>query len=84
MKALRASLLLTASIALVSGGQSVQASPDSPGPCSARLERLGYQRVKLDASQPHSSLYEARRGRDEVKLMVDNQSCVIQKTWMDD
>lgn len=84
IKVLRASLSLTASIALVSSSQIVKASPHITGPCSARLESLGYLRVKLDAAQAHSSLYKARRGHDDVKLIVNNQSCVIQKFWMDD
>lgn len=84
MKVIRASLLVTVSIALVSSSQIVKASPHITGPCSARLERLGYQRVKLDATQAHSSLYEAKRGRDKIKLVVNNQSCMIQNFWMDD
>ena len=84
MQSIRASFLLTAALALLSGSPVVLASPDSPGPCSSRLERLGYLRPELKNVSTDTSLYEAYRGRDEVKLVVENQSCQIQQTWLDD
>ena len=60
------------------------ASPDSPGPCAARLQQLGYSRVKLDAVAAETSIYEARRGREEVKVMVQNGSCAAKQVWLDD
>lgn len=83
MKPLRASLLFTAAMALLSSNPAVQASPDTPGPCSQRLMQLGYSRPELKDSRTTSSLYEAYRGRDEVKLLLDNKTCRIQKTWLD-
>ncbi len=84
MKPLRASLLFTAAMALLSSNPAVQASPDTPGPCSQRLEQLGYARAKLKSNRTNTALYEAYRGRDEVKLMVDQKTCRIQQTWLDD
>lgn len=60
------------------------ASPDSSGRCGGHLQRLGYTRVKLDAASAKSSLYEAWRGREEVKLMVDDSNCAVQQVWLDD
>jgi hypothetical protein len=48
------------------------------------LQALGYRAVELDAVEAHSSLYEARRGRDEVKLMVKNGSCLVERMWLDE
>jgi hypothetical protein len=48
------------------------------------LQQLGYRAVELDAGEAHSSLYEARRGRDEVKLMVKNGSCLVERVWLDE
>jgi hypothetical protein len=48
------------------------------------LQQLGYRVVELDAEEAHSSLYEARRGRDEVKLMVTNGSCLVERVWLDE
>jgi hypothetical protein len=59
-------------------------SPDTAGPCSKRLQTLGYRSVHVEAAQAHSSLYDAHRGGDEVKLMVQNGSCLVQKVWLDD
>jgi hypothetical protein len=71
-------------ITLSAAGRAASASPDSPGPCTAQLQRLGYSRVELDAVNDMTSIYEARRGRDEVKLMVKNGSCAVQQVWLDD
>ena len=60
------------------------ASPDAAGPCSERLQALGYRSVHVEVAQAHSSLYDAHRGGDEVKLMVQNGSCLVQKVWLDD
>lgn len=60
------------------------ASPHRPGPCSGRLQSLGYSRVELDTTSAHASVYEARRAGDEVKLMVQNGSCIVEKVWLDD
>ena len=60
------------------------ASSDIPGPCSERLQALGYRRVHFEAAQQHSSLYDALRGEDEVKLMVHNERCLVQQVWLDD
>ena len=84
MKTIRASLLLTSALALFSGSPAALASPDTPGPCSRRLEQLGYSRPELKDTRSKTSLYEAYRGRNEVKLVVENQSCQIQQTWLDD
>ena len=62
----------------------VSASPDVSGPCSRHLQRLGYQRVQLDASLSYSSVYEARRGPDEVKILIANSGCAIKQVWLDD
>jgi len=70
--------------ALLAIPSSVWASPDRSGSCTAHLQRLGYTRVDLEAVAAHSSLYEARRGRDEVKLMVNNGSCAVERVWLDD
>lgn len=59
-------------------------SPHTKGPCTGRLQALGYRAVELDAVEAHSSLYEARRGRDEVKLMVKNGSCLVERMWLDE
>jgi len=59
-------------------------SPHVAGPCAERLQQLGYRAVELDAVEAHSSLYEARRGRDEVKLMVKNGSCLVERVWLDE
>jgi hypothetical protein len=32
----------------------------------------------------HSSLYEARRGRDRLKLMVKNVSWLVERVWLDE
>jgi hypothetical protein len=40
--------------------------------------------VELEAVNDMTSIYEARRGRDEVKLMVKNGSCAVQQVWLDD
>ena len=74
---------LTAMTLLAVAGPAF-ASPDTPGPCAAKLQRLGYSRVELDAVNAQSSIYEARRGRDDVKLMVTNGSCAVQQVWLDD
>ena len=37
------------------------ASPDAVGPCSERLQHLGYSQIALEARQAHSALYEAHR-----------------------
>ncbi|WP_398326312.1 hypothetical protein [Vulcanococcus sp.] len=58
--------------------------PYSTGPCASRLQQLGYRAVELDAEEAHSSLYEARRGRDQVKLMVKNGSCLVERVWLDE
>lgn len=84
MTPLHVSLMFTAAMALLSSNPAVQASPDNPGPCSKRLEQLGYTRAKIYNTHPNTALYEAYRGREEVKLIVDNESCRIQKTWLDD
>ena len=76
---------LLCGVVLLSGQNvTLQASPREPGPCAARLRSLGYKRVELDATRASSSLYEARRGAEEVKLMVDNGSCMIRQIWLDD
>jgi hypothetical protein len=84
MRSFAQSLLLGGVLALSGQGLKAQASPHETGPCAARLQSLGYAQVKLDASQAHASLYEARRGSQEVKLMVDNGSCAVRQTWLDD
>lgn len=71
-------------MALLAATAPASASPDTPGPCAAQLQRLGYSRVELEAVGDKTSIYEARRGRDEVKLMVTNGSCAVQKVWLDD
>jgi len=48
------------------------------------LQQLGYRVVELDAEEAHSSLYEARRGPDEVKLVVKNGSCLVERVWLDE
>ena len=63
---------------------AAQASPDTTGPCSERLQALGYRRVHLEAAQNHSSLYDALRGEVKVKLMVQNGRCLVQQVWLDD
>jgi hypothetical protein len=40
--------------------------------------------VELEAVNDKTSIYEARRGRDAVKLMVKNGSCTVQQVWLDD
>ena len=60
------------------------ASPDSAGPCGGHLRQLGYSQVEFEAGHAHTSLYEARRGREEVKVMVKNGSCAVQQLWLDD
>ena len=60
------------------------ASPDSTGPCAGHLRQLGYSQVEFEAGHAHTSLYEARRGREEVKVMVQNGSCAVKKVWLDD
>jgi len=59
-------------------------SPHAAGPCAGRLQQLGYRVVELDAEEAHSSLYEARRGPDEVKLVVKNGSCLVERVWLDE
>jgi len=63
---------------------TAEASPDTAGPCSGRLQALGYRSVHVEAAHAHSSLYDGQRGGDEVKLMVQNGSCLVQKVWLDD
>ena len=63
---------------------AASASPHAAGPCSGRLQSLGYSRVELEVGSAHSSLYEARRAGDEMKLMVQNGSCIVEKVWLDD
>ena len=53
---------------------TAQASQGTAGPCSERLQALGYRSVHVEAAHAHSSLYDGQRGRDEVKLMVQNGS----------
>lgn len=84
MKHHRARLMFTAAMALLSSNPAVKASPDNPGPCSQRLEQLGYARAEIKNTHTTTTLYEANRGRDEVKLIVDSKSCRIQKTWVED
>jgi hypothetical protein len=84
MRAFAHSLVFSGVVMLSGQALMVQASPHQAGPCTGRLQSLGYTRVKLDAAQAHASLYEARRGAQEVKLMVDNGSCMIRQTWLDD
>ena len=60
------------------------ASPDSAGPCGGHLRQLGYSQVEFEAGHAHTSLYEARRGREEVKVMVQNNTCAVQQVWLDD
>lgn len=60
------------------------ASPDGAGPCGGHLRKLGYSQVEFEAGHAHTSLYEARRGREEVKVMVQNSSCAVQQVWLDD
>jgi len=62
----------------------VWASPDAVGPCSERLQRLGYSQVALESRQAHSSLYEAHRAQEEVNVMVQNGTCTVQRVWIDD
>jgi hypothetical protein len=84
MRAFPHSCVLSGVVMLSGQALMVQASPHETGPCAGRLQSLGYTRVKLDATQAHASLYEARRGAQEVKLMVDNGSCTVRQTWLDD
>lgn len=84
MRSLAQSLVISGVVMLSGQALMVQASPHQAGPCAGRLQSLGYTRVKLDATQAHASLYEARRGGQEVKLMVDNGSCTIRQSWLDD
>jgi hypothetical protein len=60
------------------------ASKDSSAPCAGHLQQLGYREVAFEARHSHSSLYEARRGHEEVKVMVKNGSCAVQQVWLDD
>ena len=76
------SLLTPCLLAVCSG--AAQASPHHQGPCSGKLQNLGYREVELDGVRAHVSLYEARRGHEEVKLMVDNGSCAVRESWIDD
>lgn len=71
-------------LAIAAFGVPISASPNRAGPCSGRLQNLGYTGVELEVGSAHSSLYEARRAGDEVKLMVHNGSCVVEKVWLDD
>lgn len=60
------------------------ASPDQAGPCAGRLQTLGYRQVELDGRQAHVSMYEARRGSEEVKLIVHNSNCAVKDVWLDE
>ena len=84
MRSFAQSLLLSGVVALSGQGLMAQASPHETGPCAARLQSLGYTRVELNATQGHSFLYEARRGAQKVRLMVDKGSCTVRQTWLDD
>jgi hypothetical protein len=84
MKPLRASFLFTATMALLSSNPAVQASSENPGPCGQRLENLGYVRARLKNNGTNTALYEAYRGQDEVRLMVDQKTCQIRQIWLDD
>lgn len=69
---------------LLAGALPGWPSPHVAGACAPRLQQLGYRAVELDVVEAHSSLYEARRGRDEVKLMVKNGSCLVERVWLDE
>lgn len=78
-------VLLFATVALLSMAHAgVMASPHRSGPCGERLHNLGFRNIELDGSQKHVSLYEAKRGYQEVKLMVDNGSCKVLQSWIDE
>ena len=64
--------------------QAAAASPDQAGPCAGRLQTLGYRQVELDGRQAHVSMYEARRGSEEVKVIVHNSSCAVKHVWLDE
>jgi hypothetical protein len=83
---MRSTMFALACLAFAISGAAkpVMASPHSNGACDQRLQRLGYSHVEFEGSQVHSSLYEAHRGYQEVKVMVDNNSCAVQRVWMDD
>ena len=40
--------------------------------------------VELDGRQAHVSMYEARRGSEEVKVIVHNSSCAVKHVWLDE
>ena len=72
------------SAALLATPTATFASPDSAGACTGHLQQLGYRQIEFEAGHAHSSLYEARRGNEEVKVMVRNGSCAVQEVWLDD
>jgi len=76
-------LLAAAALLALHPGRA-DASSDRSGPCSGRIQNLGFRHVKLENVQAHVSLYEAYRDNEEVKLMVENGSCTVRQTWVDD